>query len=76
MHVKKTIEVHIIPNAKKCSIVEEYGKFRARLTAPARGGNANKELVSVLAQYFDVRKRNIEIIKGAKSRQKTVEVKL
>ena len=68
-------EVRVIPGAKKNLIrPEEGGKLKVYLTAPAVEGKANKALLQVLAEYFGVKRRCIEIIKGLKSRDKTISI--
>ncbi|MBN1870367.1 MAG: YggU family protein [Candidatus Omnitrophica bacterium] len=68
------IEIKVIPNAKKNMMKEEDGAWKIHLQAPAVDGKANKALVRLLADYFQVRKTQIEIIKGLKSRHKTISI--
>ena len=70
----KLINIRVIPNAKKNNVSEEQGKFKVHISAPAVNGKANKALIKVLAEYFKVKKRGIKIIRGAKSREKVVEI--
>jgi len=70
----KVIHVRVVPNAKRNEISEKAGKLKVRVTAPAVDGKANKASVKVLAEYFKVKKRNIRIIRGEKSREKVIEV--
>jgi hypothetical protein len=44
------------------------------LNAPAEKGKANLRLIEVLSEYFGVPKSAIRIIKGWKTRNKTVEI--
>ncbi|MFH1825850.1 MAG: DUF167 domain-containing protein [bacterium] len=67
-------KVRVIPNAKHNKIVQEPGRLKVYLTAPAVEGKANKALIKFLAEYFDVKKSKIKIVKGSKSRDKIVEV--
>ena len=69
------ITVKVIPRSSKNSIewVEE-GSLKVRLTAPPVDGLANEALVALLAEHFAVSKRSITIVRGASSRQKTVEI--
>ena len=67
-------ECKIIPGAKKNAILAEQTPIRVYLTAPAADGKANKALISVLADFYKVRKRQITIIKGLKSRNKTINI--
>ncbi len=71
----KLINARVIPNAKKNNVSEEQGKFKVRVSAPAVDGKANKTLIKVLAEYFKIKKNDVRIIKGLKSREKVVEIK-
>jgi uncharacterized protein (TIGR00251 family) len=68
------IHVRIIPNAGKNSIVQEEGRLKIKVTAPAIDGKANKALIELLADHFKVRKSAINIIKGDKGRDKIIEI--
>ena len=68
------ITIKTVPGAKKNFLKEENGCYKVYLTAPALEGKANKALIEYLADYFRVKKSQIEIIKGLKSRNKTVNI--
>ncbi len=68
------LEVKVIANAKKEAIKQEAGVFKVYLSAPAIEGKANKALVAILARHFNVSKGEIKIIKGLKSRHKTIMI--
>ncbi len=70
----KVINIRVIPNAKKNDVSAEEGKLKVRVKAPAVGGKANKAMIEVLAEFFNVKKSDIRIIKGEKSREKVIEV--
>ncbi|MCK5215934.1 MAG: YggU family protein [Candidatus Omnitrophica bacterium] len=68
------IDVKVIPGAKK-NIVKNEGKgLKVYVTAPADDGKANKAVVVILAEYFAVKKRDVAILKGLKSRHKTIKI--
>jgi len=48
------------------------GELRIKVAAPPREGEANRELVALLAKHFHLAKRDIEIESGEKSRIKTI----
>lgn len=52
----------------------QNGALRVRVTAPPVEGSANDALVQLLADNLDVPRRDVTIISGAASRNKTVEV--
>ena len=66
--------VKVVPGAKKEQIRREDKVWKIYLTAPAVDGKANKALIRFLAGYFNVSKTQIEIIKGLKSRHKTISI--
>lgn len=68
------LNVKVIPNTRKNEIIKDGDGFRVRLNAPATGGMANSALVELLAKHFNVKKNNIRIVKGEKSREKVVEI--
>jgi uncharacterized protein (TIGR00251 family) len=68
------IQVRVIPNAGKNTIIQEEGRLKIKVTAPAIEGKANKAVIDLLAIHFKVRKAAINIIKGEKGRDKIVEI--
>ena len=68
------LNIKVVPNAKKNRLVEEPGRLNIYLAAPAVEGKANSALVEFLAEHFKVRKGTINIVKGARSREKIVEI--
>ena len=70
------ISVHVTPNSKE-SRVTKVGEasFDVKVDEKATGGRANKRLVEILSEHFGVPKSKISIVRGAKSRDKTVEVR-
>lgn len=68
----KRITVKVIPNARKNEIIEEEGRIKVKVNAPAADGKANKAVIKLLAAYFKVKERQVSIIKGEKSREKQI----
>lgn len=68
------LEVSVIPKSSRAFVVKKDGSFKAYLTKPAQDGLANSQLISLLSDYLQVKKYQIKIIKGHKSRNKIVEV--
>ena len=70
----------VTPNARKSEVGEiesdpKVGEvLRIRVQAPPADGRANREVISVLAAHFGVKKRHIQILQGQKSRVKLVEI--
>lgn len=67
--------VRVITNAKQNKIVEEAGRIKVYLTAPPVEGKANKALIELLAEYFKVKKKQIVIVRGEKSRDKVLKIR-
>ncbi len=53
---------------------KENNSFKAYLTKTAHDGLANKQLIELLSGYLKVKKYQIRIIKGEKSRNKVIEI--
>jgi len=68
------LNVKVIPNAKQNKLVEEPGRLKVYLTAPAVEGKANEALIEFLAEHFKIKKNKISIVRGEKSREKIVEI--
>jgi uncharacterized protein (TIGR00251 family) len=69
------IDVRVIPRAGRSEIAGvRDGALLVRLNAPPVEGAANAELIELLAETFDVPRRDIIITSGATSRRKRVKV--
>jgi hypothetical protein len=55
-------------------IKEVEARLKVYLTRPAQDGLANEQLISLLAEHFNIAKSRIRIIRGHKSKDKFVEV--
>ena len=70
------IEVKVEPRASKKGIAGVLDNvLKVRLTAPPVEGEANEQLVEVIAEAAGVRKGSVRIVRGRSSRRKTVEIK-
>jgi uncharacterized protein (TIGR00251 family) len=71
-----TLEVRVQPRSSRAGIEGVEGRvLRVRLTAPPHGGEANAQLLRVLARELGLRKSSLSIIKGQASRNKVVEAR-
>ena len=69
----KTILVEVKPNCKNLKLEEITANvFKAQLTAPAKDGKANKQLIEILADHFKIAKSLITIKSGKTTRNKHV----
>jgi len=67
--------VRVVPRAKKNEIVGVQGNaLKVKLTAPPVGGAANEALIVLLVERLGVRRSQVEIVAGLKSRAKMVSV--
>ena len=68
------IFVRVSPRASRCKVKEENGILKVYLTRPAVDGQANDQLIEVLADHFRVKKYRIEIVQGKNNRSKVVRI--
>ena len=70
-----TFDVKAQPGSSK-NEVKGYkdGVLRVKITAAPDKGKANRELEDFLSSFFGVKKSCVEIIKGEKSRDKSVRI--
>ena len=69
------INIRVKPGCKQASRLEkqEDGSYVAFLHARAHDGEANTELMKLLSKELGVPKTQIEIVSGAKGRDKIIE---
>lgn len=71
----KIIKVRVTPRAKRTA-VEKFGEgYKVYITAAPVKGKANKALIEVLAGHFGVKKSQVCIVKGEKSKDKVINIK-
>ena len=69
------LDLRVQPGARRAGIVGPLGEaLKVRVTAPADAGKANAELIRLVADWLDVPRPSVRIVRGASSRSKTVEV--
>lgn len=70
-----TLRVRVQPRASQNAVVGRIGdELKVRLTAPPVDGEANKALIAFLADYFGVKKADVEILSGETARGKLVRI--
>lgn len=70
------IYVKVIPRSSKNEVMKiSEGEYKVKLTAPPVDGEANKMLIKILADHFNVAKNSIAIIGGKSAKKKILEVK-
>ncbi len=72
-----TLSVRVHPGASRdeATLLAD-GSLDVRLRARAVEGKANAGLIALLAARLDLRRRDVEIVSGLRSRQKIVKVAL
>ena len=68
--------VKVFPNSKTQKVVKKTNNdFEVRIKEKPIEGKANEAVISVLADYFKISKSRVKILRGGKSRNKTVEIR-
>jgi uncharacterized protein len=71
-----TFDIQVIPHASRAEIAGvQEGAFKVKVTAPPVEGAANEACIKLLAKELGLKKSQMEIFSGAKSRKKTVMIK-
>jgi uncharacterized protein len=69
------LHVRVVPRARSNALTRDAaGTLRARLMAPPVEGAANRALVDLLARHLGVKRGDLEIVQGRRSRDKLVVV--
>jgi uncharacterized protein len=69
------LAVHVQPGAKKTEVAGLHGEeLKIRIAAPPVEGRANALLEEFVARALGVPKRAVSVVKGGRSRRKTVLV--
>lgn len=68
------VEIRVVPKASRISVKEEQGHLKVCLTQPACDNRANKQLVETVAAHFKVKKYDVRIVSGEKSKNKLIEI--
>ena len=68
------IKVKAVPNSKTEGVVKEGDAFLVKVKEPPKQGRANRAVIKLLAEYFEVSQGSIVILTGFSSRNKVIEV--
>lgn len=69
------ISVTVHPNSKKPRIEEDlFNGLHVYVNQPPLEGRANLAVTQALTEYFKVKKYNITLLSGAKSKQKIFKI--
>ena len=70
----KKINIRVIPNARQNKIIEEPGRLKVYVNTPPVDGSANRAVIKLLADFFNIKRSKVNLIKGDKTRDKLVEI--
>lgn len=71
----KMLQIKVKPNARASALAEmPDGTWLAQIKSPPIDGKANEELVTLVAQHFDLRKSQVSVKSGASGRMKLVKI--
>ena len=69
------IDVRVVPRGSRASIEGvRDGALLVRVTAPPVEGAANDAVIGILADAFDLPRRDVRLVAGAHARRKTIEL--
>ncbi|RUM87231.1 MAG: YggU family protein [Thermodesulfatator sp.] len=70
------LKIHVQPKARRTELAGFHGEaLKIRVAAPALEGRANRALLEFLARKLTLKKSDLCLFSGEKSREKTVLVK-
>ncbi|MDR3166475.1 MAG: DUF167 domain-containing protein [Treponema sp.] len=71
------LDIKVLPGASKNEFAGiKEGRLRVKIAAPPEDGKANGELISFFAKTLGCAKRELSLVRGEKSRIKTLGVPL
>ncbi len=65
------LQLRVIPNSSRSELKEAEGRLRLYLHSPPEKNRANQELVKFFKKELNLR---VEIVKGAKGREKVIRI--
>lgn len=69
------LTITVIPRSSRRTVTKDLeGGYRVTVHAAPEKGKANKEVLEVLAEYFCIKKSQVELVSGHTSRNKVVKI--
>jgi uncharacterized protein len=70
------IKVKVFPESKDREVIKKTAdSFDVKVKEKPQMGRANEAVISLLSYYFEISRKKIRLIKGAKDRHKIFEIK-
>ena len=70
------VDVHVVPRASRSAILGVHdGRIKVSLDAPPVDGEANAALIAFFAKALKRPKRDVQLVRGDTSRQKTLALR-
>ena len=70
------LALRVQPGAKRSALLARLasGEWKVAVAAPPVEGRANAAVIELLSELLDVPRRQLELVRGASSRRKSIEV--
>jgi uncharacterized protein len=68
------ITVRVSPGSSRALVQETGGGYKVYCTKIAADGQANAQVIELLAEYLKIKKYRLRIVRGATGRTKIVEI--
>ena len=69
------IQITVKPNARRPAVERlPDGSYRVAVNAPPVEGRANQAVIELIADYFNVPKSSVTLLRGMRGKKKVVEV--
>jgi uncharacterized protein (TIGR00251 family) len=70
------LEVRVIPRARRDGVEgERHGRLLVRTSAAPVDGKANAAVCALVAAHLGLRARDVEVVSGARSRDKVLRIR-
>jgi uncharacterized protein (TIGR00251 family) len=68
------IQVRVSPRASKAKVEQADTGYKVFCTKPAADGQANAQVIELVAEFFKIKKYRVRIVRGATCRTKSLEI--
>lgn len=70
------IKIRVVTNAKRDRITKKGKEYKIYVSTPPENGRANARVAELLAEHFKIKKSQVKITKGFKSKEKIIVINL